>query len=448
MKSATRLTATMVGAIALACASLLALGAPTLDTTFGGTGIVVGPAPPPGTTSFPNEGLAADRREGVIFIRKTDNGATQSQDLMRLKANGNVDLAFGAGGSAPVTVQPSTEFVYSALALDRRRILVAYGLSSSISTTFSVLRFSEDGVADAGFGTGGVVTIPVEFPNPILDVHAQSDRKVLVVGGTQNPAAAPPNQQVTVYRLTEAGALDATFGSGGVVYTAIPGGINLDRGTGVLQQPDGKIVVAGRSRRSGTNVDAVVVRYLPNGALDPAFGTGGIAIVDFGDNQALGRRLAIQPDGKIVVTGTVFDSAGGNGRAGLFRLNADGSLDVGFGAAGMSVVPLGANAGTVFEMVQQPDDRPVVLGHRNRAPGDTDPIAIALRYTAFGTLDTTWDGDGLYELLPPGFAESNGISIALDDRERILISGAVRSGTDTRWFVARLTTGPRMECRP
>lgn len=445
MKLTTRLAAAL--AAALAFASLHAISAPTLDTTFGGTGIVIGPPAPPGGSSFPHEGLVADRHEGAVFVREINNGVTANIDLVRLRSDGTVDAAFGGGGAASVTVVPAGEFVFTALALDRRRLLVAYGTSSALSTSFSVRRYSEDGVADAAFGAGGVVTIPAEFLYPILDVQAQSDRKVLVVGGTTKPGDPPLTQQITLYRLTEAGVLDATFGVGGVVYTAVPGGTGNDQGTGVRVQPDGKIVVAGRSRQSG-ETDAVAVRYLSNGALDPAFGAGGIAKVSFGSgSRANGRRLSIQSDGKIVVTGTILDAAG-MGRAGLFRLNDDGTLDVGFGVDGMSAVALGANGGLVYEIVQQPDERPVIVGHRYRTAGDTDLIAIALRYTAFGTLDTTWDGDGLYELLPPGFTESNGDSIAIDDHDRILISGALKSGTDTRWFVARLKTGKSMVCKP
>jgi uncharacterized delta-60 repeat protein len=447
MKLTTRLATAMVGATALACISLHALSAPTLDSTFGGSGIVVGPPNAPGFTSFVREGVVTDRFAGVLFLRTVSDVATDVTDLVRIKSNGDFDLAFGAGGAAPVAV--NSGFLYSGIALDRRRILVAYGTGTSIA--YSVLRFSEDGATDAGFGAGGVATIPVIAPNGILDVKAQSDRKVLVVGGTENPAAAPGNQQITLYRLTEAGVLDATFGTGGVVYTAIPGGVGYDQGTGLGVQPDGKILVVGRSRRAPPETDAVVLRYLPSGALDPTFGTAGIAVVSFGaDKRALGRRLSIQPDGKIVVTGTVFDPGTTIvGRAGLFRLNGDGTLDVGFGSAGLSVVPLGTDGGVVYSLVQQPDNRPVVIGWRDRAPvSGSDTIAIVMRYTAFGTLDTTWDGDGIYELSAPGFPQSIGSSIAIDDHDRIVVTGSVTSGTDTRWTVARLTTGPKMECKP
>ena len=441
-----RILRASLAAVALACVPFDAAAVPDLDPAFGGTGVVIGPVNPPGTTSFANEGLAADRHEAAVFLRSINDGVTQTMAVVRILNTGVVDAGFGTTGAAPV-VTMAPDFIYSALAIDAsRRILVAYGTGGG--TAFNVLRFSETGIADAGFGTGGTATIPALNSYAVIDVMAQPDGKVLVVSSTGSDPLNPLLGQITLYRLTAAGVLDPTFGTGGVVYTTVPGSTGVDRGTGLGLQPDGKILVAGRSQRSPSEADGVVVRYLTNGALDPAFGVGGIAVVSFGPAlRAQTRRLALQPDGKIVAVGTVSDAAG-IGSAGLFRLNANGSLDVGFGSAGTNRIALGANGGAIYEVVLQPDGRPVLGGLRYRSPGSLDLIATLDRYTAFGTLDTTWDGDGLYELLPAPFTESNTSSIAIDDHDRILLAGSVNTTTETRWMVARLTTGPKMVCKP
>ena len=430
-------------AAVLCCACPAALAAPVPDAAFGVDGLAVGAASPPGTTAFALEGIAADRREGVLFLRATADATQTRAYLTRLKSNGNVDGAFASGGSFLLATAPAASFPFTALALDRRRILAAVGGSTSIA----VRRFSEDGVPDAGFGAAGVATLAVENTYAIVDVIAQPDRKVIVVTSARDPLAAPGTSAIAVYRLTEGGLPDGTFGSGGVVYTAVPGSSGIDRGTGVALQADGRIVVVGRSRRVPPDFDAVVVRYEANGTLDTAFGTGGIVVVPFGAERAYGRRIAVQADGKLVVTGTVFDAAGANGRAGLFRLDGGGSLDVGFGASGSIVAALGAHGGAVFQLALQPDGRPVVVGYRDRVAGGGSPLAVALRLTAFGTLDTTWDGDGLHELLAPGFADSNLGSVALDERDRILASGSVSNAGDSRWLVVRLKPGAALECR-
>ena len=437
---------TFLAAAALACASVQAVAAPDLDPAFGGTGFVVAPVNPPGTTSFANEGIAADRHDAAVFLRSVSDGVTQTMAVMRILNTGVVDAGFGTAGAAPVLTIAPPGFIFSSLAIDSsRRILVAYGDGGP---SFRVARFSETGLLDAAFGAGGTATIPAVNTLAIIDVMAQPDGKVLVVSTTAIDPATPVTQQITLYRLTAAGMLDPTFGSGGVVTTSVPGGTGRDGGTGLGLQPDGKILVAGRSDRTATERDGVVARYLPNGTLDPTFGVGGITTVSFGSTMRMfGRRLALQADGKIVVTGTVFDSAG-IGAAGLFRLNANGSLDVGFASAGTSMIPLGTNGGSVFQVVLQGDGRPVVAGDRARAPGNTNLISALLRYTVFGTLDTTWDGDGIYEFLPAPFTDSVASAVAIDGHDRVLVSGNVSVTSDTRWYVARLTTGPKMMCKP
>src|SRR5262245_30565679 len=94
-----------------------------------------------------------------------------------------------------------------------------------------------------------------------------------------------------------AGALDPSFGSGGAVVTPV-GDSSLAQGTAVIVQPDGKVVLAGNSFLA----DAIyLVRYGPDGVLDPGFGTDGIVSTPRG-NVAV-NALVLQPDGKLVVAG-------------------------------------------------------------------------------------------------------------------------------------------------
>jgi uncharacterized delta-60 repeat protein len=394
-----------------------------------------------GTSSFALEGLTADRREGVLFLRGTLDATDARTYLTRLKSNGTVDATFASGGSFLLGVAPAASFAYTALALDRRRILAALGEPRPSPCTVS----PKTAPPTRASAPRGSPRSPSRTPSRSSTCGAGRSQ------GARRDERARPARRAGHERHRGLppdgiGAADASFGTGGAVYTAVPGGTGVDRGTGVALQADGRIVVVGRSRRSATDFDAVVVRYNTNGTLDAGFGASGIAIVPFGAERAYGRRIAIQPDGKLVVTGTVFDASGGNGRAGLFRLEANGALDVGFGASGSIVATLGAGAGAVFQVALQPDGRPVTVGYRENAPATT-PVAVVMRHTAFGTLDTTWDADARYEILAPGFAESNLGSIALDERDRVLVSGSVANGADSRWLVARLKPGPSMECR-
>src|SRR5262249_6572770 len=92
------------------------------------------------------------------------------------------------------------------------------------------------------------------------------------------------------------GMLDPTFGSGGIVTTPI-GGLN-PQGRGLALQADGRIVVSGGSGDG----PGIVARYLSNGVLDSSFGSGGVILGPSGSNYF---QVSIQPDGRIIVAGFV-----------------------------------------------------------------------------------------------------------------------------------------------
>src|SRR5688572_14097174 len=90
--------------------------------------------------------------------------------------------------------------------------------------------------------------------------------------------------------------LDASFAGDGVVTTDFGG--TGDAAGGVVVQPDGKIVVVGE-RNAGPDFDGddyIVVRYLPDGSLDPSFGVGGRVVTDFGGPRDEANDVALQPD--------------------------------------------------------------------------------------------------------------------------------------------------------
>ena len=108
-------------------------------------------------------------------------------------------------------------------------------------------------------------------------------------------------------RYNADGTLDTSFDSDGIVTTDF--GPGDDRAFSVVVQPDGKILVAGDSD-NGSNIDFALVRYNADGSLDTSFDGNGRLITDFGSGDDRGYSVALQPDGKIVVagrTGNGFD---------------------------------------------------------------------------------------------------------------------------------------------
>ena len=135
--------------------------------------------------------------------------------------------------------------------------------------------------------------------------------------------------------------MDTTFGNSGKVVTDISGD---DNPAAIAIQPsDGKILVAGEtSPNGGSTTDFALVRYNANGSLDASFGDNGKATTSFGDGADRATGVAVDGNGRIVVSGvSQFDGNGNNTEEDHFalaRYNPDGSLDATFGPLGNGTV--------------------------------------------------------------------------------------------------------------
>jgi uncharacterized delta-60 repeat protein len=121
--------------------------------------------------------------------------------------------------------------------------------------------------------------------------------------------------------MAQAGSLDPTFGSGGIVTTE-----NTNHAVGMVIQSDGKNLVPGSIPNNQGVPEPGVARYNTNGSLDSSFGNGGFSMIP--GNPAFG--IALQSDEKIVI------GAAGNLRLLVIRLNTNGSLDTTFGGGGIA----------------------------------------------------------------------------------------------------------------
>ncbi len=257
------------------------------------------------------------------------------------------------------------------------------------------------------------------------DVAGQADGKVVVVG----TATVADQFAWVVARYTVGGALDPTFGQGGVVRDTV-----VDDGSipwAVAIQPDGKIVVGGASI-SGTSNRFAFVRYLPNGSLDPSFDGDGKASVAVkpADNQERVQGLAIAPGGKIVGAGATNDGTG------VVRLNSDGTPDSSFAGDGSVDLPLGMNY-NAEDVDVQPDGRVVVPIPTGAGAGDHFTI---VRLDNQGMPDGSF-GTGGTAQVPVGDA-ARSITTAIQPDGKIVVGGyAEVGGNPTAFAIARLDQG-------
>ncbi len=308
----------------LATLTLISLGegAPgDLDPTFGVGGKV--------TTDFGglNDGARAlvQQPDGKLVAAGQAEAGDFDFALARYLPDGSLDPTFGTGGM--VTTDFGTFPFAAALVQQADGKLVAGGPTDAGGCCdFALVRYLSDGSLDPTFGVGGKVTTDFGGFEAAAALVQQPDGKLVAAG--LSTAGSAPATDFALARYLPDGSLDPTFGVGGKVTTDFEGG----GASALVLQPDGKLVAAGNSRLTGLVSDFALARYLSDGSLDPTFGVGGKVTTDFGGFDRI-AALILQSDGKLVAGGNSGSGSGLPSFA-LVRYLPDGSLDPTFGVGG------------------------------------------------------------------------------------------------------------------
>lgn len=357
--------------------------------------------------------LQPDGKLLVLGLFSRVDGDDNVAGLVRFNVDGSIDQAFAAamraGGAA------SSAYYYQHLALQPDgKILLAY--NGNPQQAGYLKRINADGSPDNTF-TPGTILRGTGSSLELTDLVLQPDGKILLGGnfGTYNGTAA-----AGLVRLLPTGARDASFdvqtgfnvgalnntglaGRGvrflrlqpdgnilaGGTFTTYQGvgrpglarllpsgqpdasflvsGINSPTLAGLVLQPDGKIVLAGSIPHTGQGTHALT-RLLPTGALDASFQRPGLFFGPIiGTFPVYENTLVLQPDGKLLVVGD-FDTQPNFGREGMVRLNADGTRDASFSSGrGFLTMPGGRSAPLTVSL--QPDGRILTGGLFTRYDG-------------------------------------------------------------------------------
>ncbi len=280
---------------------------------------------------------------------------------------------------------------------------------------------AQSGSLDLSFGTNGVVSTAMgNYGGGGLSSALQTDGKIVVAGSSTNTTSA----EFGLIRYNDDGSLDASFGLGGKVRIDFTSGTDLGRSVAI--QNDGKIIVAGQSYNA-TNIDFALVRCKTDGTLDSTFGTNGKLTTDFGNSNDVANSVVIQNDGKIVAAG--YTNGGTYDDFAIIRYNSNGTLDASFGSGGKVITDnLGFND-RAFSVVLQSDGKIVVGGFS----GSSD--FFLTRYHTDGTLDSSFGTGGK---VSTDFGNGdNGNALAIQSDGKIVLAGVVYNGSYNIFGVAR-----------
>lgn len=366
-------------------------------------------------------------------------GLTAGDTQITASANG---VTSNAANVTVTNAQPSGSFD---LTLSADKLAVVTG--KSVRLTVNLVR-KPGFIAAVSVGltglpagaTSSAVTIPEGETSATVTVSAAANAAhslptPVTLSGTAT-GSVPVSRPITVTVRGPAGSLDTSFGAGGIAKHPI--GAAEDYGYAAALQPDGKLILVGSVY--GPHFENFgIARFTRDGALDASFGSGGKVIVDYAKGRDIARAVAVQADGRIVVAGgTVVP--GDDERFGLLRLHANGTLDTSFGMGGkLTTAFTGSANDRANALLIQPDGKIVVGGQASfsSAAGGVD-FALA-RYLPSGALDPSFGNGGRVTTPVSASGGSDKIfALALQD-DRI-----VAAGGDT-FQVARYTASGALD---
>lgn len=368
-----------------------------LDTTFGKNGFAIRNVAV-GTAGELARGIGIQSDGKIVVSESVEHaGAADVRDrdiaVLRFNKDGSKDTTFGADGIKIIDLSDGVvagtaylgDSAWGFALYPDDRIVIEGGLvaASKTDTDFAIVRLTKDGQYDDTFGTKGVFTLDTLVGTPAVSNNASPrsltllpDKQGIIGGGYQPVPGA--DTKPAVFKVTDAGKLDKTFGVDGVfsevvlpeqaeTYNAVP-------------QSDGSLITTGYGRELSTETtDILSMRLKPDGTRDETYGTGGgymrLDIGGFADNS---RKLVVLPNDHIVLVGggrpTAADVDGV-----VVALTPDGKPDTSFNAKGWQTYDLGGPADFLWGVGVNPSQtRLVAVGIKGATTGTSNDDAALL----------------------------------------------------------------------
>lgn len=376
-------------------------------------------------------GVASQPNGKLVVVGSSENGASTDFAIVRYNSDGSLDNSFSGDGKLMLDIAGGNDEARAVVILTNGMILISGFASVGNSIDFAIVLLSSDGKLVNSFSGDGKATIDFSGTDDFCYSMLVNNDKIYLAGSTITNS----QEEFAVAVLLQNGILDASFNGDGK--TSINIGAGPDYGRAIAIQADGKLVLTGYTGADFNN-DFATVRLLTDGKPDPSFSQDGKAITDIGPNWERAFSVAVQQDQKIVVSGFTFNNTGND--FALVRFLTDGSLDKSFSMDGIVVQAIGTRFDEGYAMTLQPDGKILVTGEAAQPSTDAD-FGLA-RFTDAGILDKTFSGDGSI-ITPMGSLMSEDIAyaITLQADGKIVIAGEAENATNLDFAVARYTSG-------
>ncbi len=361
----------------------------------------------------------------TIVAGEINNDMEPRGFIMRLLANGDIDVTFGTDGKA---VHPFINGINIVKLQTDGKIVVG----SSYRNDIAVARYMANGTLDTGFAYDGTYyntdSNNVNYsPRPVLDLEIQSDNKIVAL----TTIKINDVNYYKLFRLNSNGILDNS--------------LNLTDNFGDIDYPialsiqaDGKLLVAGYYY-IGSSSSLFVARYNSNGTADNTFNSNGRR--SFSITNSTNPRvtdLQLQPDGKILLGGKYY----ANGTA-LFmtRFNTNGAFDTSFSGDGFQSAAVDVNFSRPGKIALQSDGKIIQMDTYYNNITNKENMLLA-RYTSAGELDTTFSGTSWGVSFPFNGLNDTAACISIADNKLIISGNAETSVIENNMVFAKFNLNP------
>ncbi|SFX52141.1 MULTISPECIES: hypothetical protein [unclassified Pseudomonas] len=318
------------------------------------------------------------------------------------QAPGSLDPSFGEEGNAfyfPPVTVPTLRLLSTSRLRTDGKIFSAGYYHNRGDLV--LVRFLSNGRLDDSFGEGGVKVVSVVSGYRIVRcvLELASDDSAFISCSFGDIGA----QTIFVCKVLPNGELDASFGSRGIVFLDFsPGGDVADE---LAIQADGKILL------SVSSYEKLLVRLDTRGDFDPGFGSGGIARA----KQVQNPSLIVLPDGRLLVAGSDNSTGSGTGVICFVRYLNNGAIDPDFGEDGTITIDLkNTQYAYVLSAVQQRDGKIVAVGAV--IVEEKGYFTLVTRININGSLDSTFNNGVPILTGPPYYSRGEGVAIQPDNK--------------------------------
>lgn len=223
-------------------------------------------------------------------------------------------------------------------------------VAGSSGGDFALARYNSNGTLDVTFDNDGIVTssftVGLKGSGGATALAIQKDGKIIAAGFGSNSSNNTPTGDFTMARYNSDGSLDLSFNNNGSVFTDFG---YEERVSAIALQDDGKIILGGlRANFYVHQYESVVARYKTDGRLDSTFNGSGAAFSQFGPTSDYTTGVAVQSDGKVLLSGVTFhrDSIGlGDYDFAIARYTVNGQPDATFGNGGRVITAISTPRG-------------------------------------------------------------------------------------------------------